>query len=399
MGPKSGRWRATAGGSADSPIKLTLRRKGPGWAAVARASRPSTAKSVKLALRREGQRWEPFVRETPGLQRQHPFAVPAGRPPVRRSAAHLSRPSAASRSSRVEVATRASALGRGEYAEAVARARAFVAPIPYDLGRFETERVLGEGSYGQAALVRDRVNGRQLVMKRMNKAAIDLDTVSLELDALRQLKSICGTYVVCYDGFFEDQNDYYLLSEYLGDQVTTLADYIRNPPSFPTVTATIRRKVKIANNLVHGLEVVHGAGIAHRDLKPANVLVNRKTGEIWYIDFGLACWAGECEQVFTTGTVCFAAPELVEYADAVGRSTGKPDPGWHLADYQRADLFAVGQIIRSLMLNKGGCPSTSAGKTRRADLTARLYGGPDVAALTRPYGWRDASWIVDAEEG
>jgi serine/threonine protein kinase len=44
----------------------------------------------------------------------------------------------------------------------------------------------------------------------------------------------------------------------------------------------------LAIGLTTALGQVHGCGLIHKDIKPANVLVNRATGQVWLMGFGIA---------------------------------------------------------------------------------------------------------------
>ena len=92
----------------------------------------------------------------------------------------------------------------------------------------------------------------------------------------------------------------------------------------------------MVRNVVEGLRAIHGSGVAHRDIKPDNILVHPRTGEIRYIDFGLACWEEGCEAARAPiGTQGFLAPE----------QTGDGTPPSDEASWQRADLYSLACTI------------------------------------------------------
>jgi serine/threonine protein kinase len=254
----------------------------------------------------------------------------------------------------------------------------------YKTSRFKTLQVLGAGSFGEVSLAEDVKTGRNLVIKKMKKNPTNsrrsFEDMGTELVALRHLKSVCREHLVCYDGFFEDEDNYYITTEYLGKDMITLASYIdgrqqqkerdailneekeRNAEQKGDVKElrklhqeiereaqiTNDRTIKIARSLKDSLSAIHKAGIAHRDLKPDNILVSRQTGDVRYIDFGLACWDGECDRSFTIGTQWYSAPELMSAPLKLGSAA----PGWTLDRFKRSDVYSLGLTIFELFTNE-----------------------------------------------
>jgi hypothetical protein len=219
----------------------------------------------------------------------------------------------------------------------------------YEKSRFKTMQVLGAGTYGEVSLVRDIKTGRDLVIKKMLKAPdnpeASFEIIGTELVALRKLHSICRDHLVCYDGFFEDEENYYITSEYLGKDMITLQAYLeKRRDTMQNRNVDREREIKIAKSLIRSLSAIHAAGIAHRDLKPDNILVSQQTGDVRYIDFGLACWDGECERSFTTGTTWYSSPEQMESKLGIG----EPSADWTLARFKSGDVYALGLILFEL---------------------------------------------------
>lgn len=98
--------------------------------------------------------------------------------------------------------------------------------------------------------------------------------------------------------------------------------------------------VAIASQLADILAQVHGAGVIHKDLNPANVLINRATGQVKLIDFGIATrFRRESPQLVNPrvleGTLAYLSPEQT------GRTSCALDC--------RSDLYALGVTFYELL--------------------------------------------------
>ncbi|WP_199546335.1 serine/threonine-protein kinase [Streptomyces sp. N35] len=124
-----------------------------------------------------------------------------------------------------------------------------------------------------------------------------------------------------------------------GTLASLVGDYGPLPPRY---VATL------VDQLLAGLEAVHGMRIVHRDIKPGNLLLEatgQKQTLLRIADFGLAHQDGDVRmtQVHQViGTPGYIAPEQYDGAE--------PDP--------QADLFAVGVV--ALYLLQGQHPDTPA---------------------------------------
>ena len=71
----------------------------------------------------------------------------------------------------------------------------------------------------------------------------------------------------------------------------------------------------LAVQLAHTLTAIHAARVLHKDLKPSNVLIERRSGRAWIIDFGVAAELGSAERPdqrrdeAVEGTLLYIAPE------------------------------------------------------------------------------------------
>src|SRR5262245_33196151 len=98
--------------------------------------------------------------------------------------------------------------------------------------------------------------------------------------------------------------------------------------------------LRVATALATALGRVHERGLIHKDLKPANVLVNRATGEVWLLGFGIASRVPRERQPpeppgVIAGTLPYMAPEQT------GRMNRSID--------SRSDLYSLGITLYEML--------------------------------------------------
>jgi eukaryotic-like serine/threonine-protein kinase len=164
-------------------------------------------------------------------------------------------------------------------------------------------------------------------------------------------------------GTLPDGRTFYCMKHVEGQ---TLDRYARNLP--------LRERLRLFQRIAEPLAFAHSRGIIHRDLKPANVMVG-SFGEVLIMDWGLA-------KVMATGVLPSTAKEVSghEFTRAVqdplrpgalapenitAHGSVLGTPGYmapeqergevNLID-QRTDIFAMGSILESLLLEPPGSP-------------------------------------------
>jgi serine/threonine protein kinase len=103
----------------------------------------------------------------------------------------------------------------------------------------------------------------------------------------------------------------------------------------------------LIQQMVEGFAFLHGHGVAHMDLKSANIVIDTSLGRLYIIDFGLAHKVNGPDDTVSgfRGTKQWVAPEI-------------EDDGYAYSAI-RADLWAVGELIRTVLLlwHKGRTPN------------------------------------------
>jgi serine/threonine protein kinase len=198
--------------------------------------------------------------------------------------------------------------------------------------------LLGEGQFGIAYKYVDKPNNQvsqdvikaietsetqavpsgspsQYVVKSMNQKTLKklddktkkfyIENAKKEAEILEHLsKDPVHEAILKYVGCSKDPintNEVFIITEF-NDGYIELTKFIFNPdsavvipfpkrtfpylrPPEPVVNDFIKRCI---SQLYSGLHAIHAKTVVHRDIKPDNILIHPKTGDIKYIDFGLA---------------------------------------------------------------------------------------------------------------
>ena len=202
------------------------------------------------------------------------------------------------------------------------------------LGPYEILAPLGKGGMGEVWKARDTRLNRIVAVKRLTEQHSGRFEHEARAIAALNHPHICQIYDV--------GPDYLVLEDVEGQ---TLADRLRSGagPGLP-----LEEALRIARQIVEGLEEAHRAGILHRDLKPSNVMVTTK-GMAKLLDFGLAKLVSADADVTRTqegtvlGTAAYMSPEQAE---------GRPVDS-------RSDIFSFGAVLYEMLsglVRLGGRP-------------------------------------------
>ncbi|HEX8795582.1 MAG TPA: serine/threonine-protein kinase, partial [Polyangiaceae bacterium] len=102
----------------------------------------------------------------------------------------------------------------------------------------------------------------------------------------------------------------------------------------------VPRALRVLDDVLRGLEAMHGVGVGHLDLKPSNVVL-RRAEEAVIVDFGLA--GRHIRPGCATGP--YGAPEVWGAEVATGAAAGSSSPA-------KADVYAFGCIAFELLTGR-----------------------------------------------
>lgn len=198
---------------------------------------------------------------------------------------------------------------------------------------------LGEGAFSEAILCVNSLSSQQRVLKVVKKSSL----VSQQLDNFYKLQEISilrkldhPNIIKCFE-VFEDENNYYLPTEYCrgGD----LFRRLKRTESFSE-----KHISEIMFQVISALAHCHEKKIAHRDIKPENIFLEDEEGfDLKIGDFGSSCMLdedGKASDVF--GSPYYIAPEMF---------TGR----YH----EKIDMWSCGILMYCLLTQKAPYPGNN----------------------------------------
>ncbi|EGR33044.1 protein kinase domain protein [Ichthyophthirius multifiliis] len=160
--------------------------------------------------------------------------------------------------------------------------------------RYECQKLLGCGAYGQVVMAEDKKLNMQVAIKKLHKIedTVDAKRILREIRILKNLvhENILQLLNIIYDDIDEDQEfgTIYLITNYM--EIDLYQVIKSNQP------LTDQHIQYIIYQILKGLKYIHSANIIHRDIKPSNILATQKC-DISMCDFGLSRKIEEEEQV------------------------------------------------------------------------------------------------------
>lgn len=194
--------------------------------------------------------------------------------------------------------------------------------------RYKFIHALGEGGYGQADLMLDRVTGKYVVVKTVKcQKESELRGAKKEAEILKKLHH---PNIIQYLNSFvgSTKKDFRIVLEYA--DAKDLKHYIER--NSPVKEAKI---LEIFAQIMLGIQYIHSPSIhiLHRDIKAANVFLF-KNGLVKIGDFGVSREISVADPALTfVGTPYFMSPELLR-----GLPYGFP-----------SDIWAAGLLLYELM--------------------------------------------------
>jgi serine/threonine-protein kinase len=208
-------------------------------------------------------------------------------------------------------------------------------------GKYRIERLLGEGGFGAVFLathLQGRVELGKVVVKRLHPQIAASEVVRRRFfDEVRIARELRNPHIVRVFDLDEDEDGIpFLVQEFVeGQGLDELLSRCGRLSPAQAITVIL--------GIAEGLAEAHAKQIIHRDIKPENIRLDRETGMVKILDFGIARVVGPHGTATTSliGTPRYMAPEQIRHRQLDGR----------------ADIFALGVMLFELIAGEPPIPS------------------------------------------
>ncbi len=199
--------------------------------------------------------------------------------------------------------------------------------LPYDLGDYELEQVIGRGGMGVVYLARQRHLDRHVAVKMIRSGALASEAeVTRFYTEAKAAAALEHRNIVSIFQFGQAAGHHYFSMELVPG--SDLAKRIKQSRLAP------REAARYVRDVARAIHHAHQRGVLHRDLKPANVLIDLND-EVRVTDFGLAKQLDSDSSVTGSGaaigTPSYMAPE---------QASGNSDRAC-----VRSDVYSLGAIL------------------------------------------------------
>lgn len=211
-------------------------------------------------------------------------------------------------------------------------------------GRYQVQRVLGTGGFGEVWEALDGNLHRRVAIKFVTGVAQYPDAARRFAREARTLASLNhGSIVTIHDAGTIDHDGLpvpYIVMEMLEGATWE--------------TARVGSAVETAARLADALAHAHGANVVHRDVKPANIMICAD-GRTVLMDFGIARDDNSLTRTVTAtgngfGTLAYMAPEQFDGSSATAAS----------------DVYALGLVLVEKLTGQRAPAAQLTGATRAA---------------------------------
>ncbi|MCG6496512.1 serine/threonine-protein kinase [Kitasatospora sp. A2-31] len=199
-------------------------------------------------------------------------------------------------------------------------------------GRYELGDRLGRGGMGTVWRAWDRMLDREVAVKELTVSHLPEEELQILHARMKREASAAARIkhpgVITVHDVLEHDGRPWIVMELVDGR--SLADVISQDG-----TLQPRAAAEVGSQVLAALHRGHQLGVLHRDVKPANVLLERGTGRVVLLDFGIATYEGSTE--LTRPGDLVGSPDYLAPERAQGERPGPASDLWGLG----ATLYAA----------------------------------------------------------
>ncbi|MFD9684365.1 protein kinase [Kitasatospora sp. NPDC059146] len=199
-------------------------------------------------------------------------------------------------------------------------------------GRYELGERLGRGGMGTVWRAWDRMLDREVAVKELTVNHLPEEDLQILHTRMKREASAAARIkhpgVITVHDVLEQDGRPWIVMELVDGR--SLADVISQDGTLPP-----RAAAEVGSQVLAALHRGHQLGVLHRDVKPANVLLERGTGRVVLLDFGIAKYEGSTE--LTRPGDLVGSPDYLAPERAQGERPGPASDLWGLG----ATLYAA----------------------------------------------------------
>jgi serine/threonine-protein kinase len=226
-------------------------------------------------------------------------------------------------------------------------------------GRYQIERVLGEGGMATVYLAEDLKHKRKVAVKVMRPELAETLGADRFLREVEIASKLSHPHILpVHDSGSEGGVLYYVMPVVEGESLPARLKRERQLP--------VAEALRLAREVAEALAYAHKRGIIHRDIKPANILLSE--GHALVADFGIARATEDAGALTQTG-IAIGTPHYMSPEQASGETNLDG----------RTDVYALGCVLYEMLA--GEPPFT--GPTAQAIITRSITEDPRPLTRTR----------------
>lgn len=176
-----------------------------------------------------------------------------------------------------------------------------------NIGPYEIEKLLKEGSSSKVYLARSKYTGENVVIKALSKSPLknNLEGLLLITKQLETLKILKHRNIVSLYEIYESPKYFYIITEYLSGK--DLIEKIIRKKRF-----TEEEALRIFFQLLDAMTYMHKMNVCHRNIRTEHILFD-KNNRPKIIGFGYSTFYESNKKIEGSyGSLCYACPEIID---------------------------------------------------------------------------------------